>query len=64
MRMSDDFNAIAETLQFIKENLNRNDESVKKMESNIRDSWVRMLALDDSNDNNMQLDGQVSPGYC
>ena len=57
--MSEDFQSISETLQFIKKNLNRNDESVRKLEDNIRESWVRILALDEDGDSIIQESNKV-----
>jgi len=51
--MSEDFKSISQTLQFIKENLNRNDASVRRLEDNIRESWVRILALDEDGESRL-----------
>ena len=46
---SDDYDAISETLQFVKNNLNRDDECVKRLECNIRNSYKRILSLNENN---------------
>ena len=61
--MSEDFQSISHTLQFIKENLNRNDASVRRLEDNIRESWIRMLALDERGDLERARINEVSSFY-
>ena len=61
--MSEDFQSISHTLQFIKENLNRNDASVRRLEDSIRESWIRMLALDERGELERARINEVSSFY-